>query len=256
MHPVRSGTTTERIFRTGLLAAIVTAFAIAFLWDGHVGYVRKNARALAESLGLTPDQAPTVNPQLTAAEARRIMNEIGEWAPREEILSWLGDPPLRHKNELYYPGPGGHIRFQLKGGRVAKMGWTWGEHSETDLRWQRWIGYFLSAASVVLALHFLRVLTTRVSLTDAGLKLRGRPLVPFDAITALRTGETSAPDSVTLEYVLGGRTRVVRLDSYVMKELSAILDGICERAGFPHPGIPMQAASPEAETVPEEEPHS
>ena len=127
-------------------------------------------------------------------------------------------------------------------------GWAWGEYNETDLRWQRWIGYILSVAGIALILHFVKAATSGVTLTDTGMKLPRLPLVPYDAMTVLRTGGTRDPDSVTLEYVLDGRSRVVRFNSYLLKEFSAILDGICARAGFPHPHAPAQGGTlaPEA----------
>ena len=72
-------------------------------------------------------------------------------------------------------------------------------------------------------------------MTGAGLKTRGRPLIPFEAMTVLRTGEHRDPQAVAVEYSIAGRKGVVRLDSYVVKELPAIVSGICEQAGFPHP---------------------
>ena len=38
MQPISSGTTTERIARSTLLVVLVNGFAVAFLWDGYVGY--------------------------------------------------------------------------------------------------------------------------------------------------------------------------------------------------------------------------
>jgi len=252
VQQIHSGTTTERVVRTALLASIVVGFAIAFLWDGHAGYIRKNARSLVESLGLPPEQAPAVNRQLTASEARRIMDELGAEPPRDEILSWFGDPPLRHEDKMYYVGPGGHLWFRLERGQVREMGWAWGEYNETDLRWQRWIGYILSVAGVALILRFVKAATSGVTLTETGMKLTGRPLIPYDAMTVLRTGGTRDPDSVTLEYVLDGRSRIVRFDSYLVKEFSAILDGICTRAGFPHPRTPVQGGTLEPEASSED----
>ena len=57
MQAIHSGTTTERLVRAVLLVIMLTGFAAWYLWDGHVGYPRANARALIELLG-RQDQPP------------------------------------------------------------------------------------------------------------------------------------------------------------------------------------------------------
>jgi hypothetical protein len=76
----------------------------------------------------------------------------------------------------------------------------------------------------------------RVSVTDAGLRVSGKPLIPFDAITVLRTTDAEKrPDAVAVEYVINGRAGSVKLDSYVVRDLPGVVAALRERAGFPHP---------------------
>ncbi len=235
MREVHSGTTAERILRNAALALLVVVFACWFLWDGYVGYSRENVAALVNSLGLNPTQIPEVNSNLTADEARQLLQEVADGAALEEVGYVLGDPSLEHNDAAYYVGPGGYIVVHLARGRVQQAAWRHGLHTESELRWQRWIGYVMALAGLVSVIHLMRVVTTRVSLTDAGLKVRGRPVIPFEAMTVLSTGKHGDPGAVAIEYSIGGRAGLVRLDSYVVKELPAIVSDICERAGFPHP---------------------
>ncbi len=235
MREVHSGTTAERILRNAGLALLVVVFACWFLWDGYVGYSRENAATLVNSLGLNPTQIPAVNSNLTADEARQLLQEVAEGTALEEVQYVLGDPSLEHNDAAYYVGPGGYIVVHLARGRVQQAGWRHGLHTESELRWQRWIGYVMALAGLVSVIHLIRVVTTRVSLTDAGLKVRGKPVIPFEAMTVLSTGKQGDPGAVAIEYSIGGRAGLIRLDSYVVKELPAIVSDICERAGFPHP---------------------
>jgi hypothetical protein len=238
MREVHSGTTTERILRSAVFAALMIVFAAWYLWDGYVGYSRSNVTAVVRALGLDLEQAFPFDPNLTAAEAGQFLEEVGKGAPVGEMTSRLGDPALEHKGDAYYFGPAGYLMVHVERGRVQEAEWRTAPHSESDLRWQRRIGYVMALVALVAIVHLIRVVTTKVSLTDAGLQVRGKPLIPFKAMTVLRKGEYR--ETVAVEYSLAGRTGVVRLDSYVVKELPAIVSGICERAGFPHPTASAQ----------------
>ena len=76
MHPIISRTTTERIVRATLAALLINGFAIAFLWDGYVGYSRKNVEALVQSLGLDPKQPPVIDEKLTAMAGDQLTREL------------------------------------------------------------------------------------------------------------------------------------------------------------------------------------
>ncbi|UCC31192.1 MAG: hypothetical protein JSU86_02730 [Phycisphaerales bacterium] len=235
MQPIRSGTTTERIVRTTLLVLLTNGFGIAFLWDGYVGYARDNAEQLVGSLGLEPDPFPAITPEVTSAEAHRVIQDVSPGTAAAAVEALLGGPTLEHGDDMYYVGPGGHLRIRLDRGRVAGVKWIDGIHSESELAHQRWIGYGLGALGVLFLLHFIRVVTTRVTLTDEGLKIRGRPLIPFAAMEALRAGGSGKSRRVELGYSLDGRRGLLRLDEYVVRHLPAIVAAICERKAFTNP---------------------
>ena len=85
---------------------------------------------------------------------------------------------------------------------------------------------------LVTIAHFVRVVTTRVSLTEDGLRVGRRPTIPLDAITGFSVSSRGRDDVVNIEYVVEGKSCTVRLDSYVVKETPAIVAAIRERKGF------------------------
>jgi hypothetical protein len=243
MLPIVSGTTVERTVRTGLLTVLITGFAIAYLWDGYVGYGRDNTRELVRSLGMNVDPLPIFDSRLTEDEAGRRIEDIEIGAPSETVRRLFGLPHIEHAGDAYYLGPGGHVRVQMEHGRITEVGWHDGLHTETDQKFQRYIGAVLGVLGLLLIIKLLRVVTTRVSVTDKGLKMRGHPLIPFEAIRALRATKSGKTGQIELEYSLDGRTRRAHLDDYVIKEFGAVVSELCERAGFPNPHASASAAS-------------
>ena len=235
MQVITSGTSTERAVRAILLMVLVGCFTVAYLWDGYVGYARKNATELVRLLGLPTEAAPPTHAQLSAAEGRRLAQQARSGEELSVITSVLGKPGLEHGGDAYFLGPGGWLKVQLAGNRIASVFWTDGPKTEPDQQWQRWIGYALAVGGLAVGVHLALVLGTRLTLSEGGLKIRGRPLIPFDAITALRSGPSVPAGCVEVEYSLEGRSQRLRLDRYVYKRLSEIATEICERKGFPNP---------------------
>jgi hypothetical protein len=214
---------------------LINGFALAFLWDGYVGYAQKNARQLVRSLGLNEAVQPIVNPRLTADEARGLTQRIAKGATFETVTTALGNPPLSHGDDAYYLGPGGNLRVHLERGRVESFEWRDGVYTETDQALQRYLGYVLGVVGIGVIVRLVRVLTTRVSLTEAGIKITGKPTIPWEAITALRAANVKSGRCIELDYSIADRRRRIRLDDYVVKDFDAILAATCERAGLPNP---------------------
>lgn len=232
MQPIHSGTTGGRIARATLLVILINGFAVAYLWDGYAGYARENVRVLVESLGLPTDPLPTIDPELTETEGPDLAGEMTETGTTTAVTARLGEPALRHGNDMYYFGPAGHLRIRTVRDRVTEAAWRGGTHSAADLRWQRLIGFVLAVVGLVTIVHFVRVVTTRASLTEEGLSIGRRPTIPLEAITGFSVSSRDRDDVVNIEYVLDGKSCTVRLDSYVIKETPAIVAAIRERKGF------------------------
>jgi len=235
MQTITSGTSLERVIRTLLLMVLIVGFAVAYLWDGYVGYARRNAEELVTLLGETPAVLPLANPLLTAAEGRRMSQAAIPGDGSSAIPSVLGQPTLRHGNDAYFLGAGGWLKVQRTGDRIVGVAWTDGPQTESDQRWQRWIGYALAVGGLIVAVRVALVLATQLTWSDEGLQIRGQRLVPLDAITALRADPSGRAGCVEIEYSLAGRSQRLRLDVYVYKRLPEIVVAICERKGFLNP---------------------
>ena len=235
MQAITSGTSLERVIRTLLLMVLIAGFAVAYLWDGYVGYARRNAEELVTLLGEMPASLPLANPLLTAAEGRRMSQAAIPGDGSSAIPSVLGQPTLRRGNDAYFLGAGGWLKVQWTGDRIVGVAWTDGPKTESDQRWQRWIGYALAVGGLIVAVRVALVLATQLTLSDEGLQIRGQRLIPLDAITALRADPSGRAGCVEIEYSLAGRSQRLRLDVYVYKRLPEIVVAVCERKGFLNP---------------------
>ncbi len=231
MEPIHSGTTRERLVRAALGAVLVCGYSAWSLWDGYIAYPRENVEAVFQSeLGIQPpDPLPVINPELTSLSVAAY-----EGASLESIEVRLGAPAHRSRDQIYYLAPGGYVSLELRSSRVRVAAWHDGpSHSSTDLMWQKGIGFALAPIGCLLLINLCRAVTLRVTLTDAGLKLRGKPIVPFDAMKGIKPGKNS--ETVVLEYRRDGRDGVAQLDGYVVKEQASIVTAICRRTGFTDP---------------------
>ena len=235
MEPIISGTTLERIVRATLVTVMVCGAAIWFLWDGYVSYSRENARQLLQLMGLDAGQELTVDPELTSARARELAASVRKGSSRDDLKATLGPPSLTHKDQAYYLGPGGHLEVTFERGRVVAVVWVDGVRSEMSQALQRWLGYALAVLGLALLIRFIRVVITRVSLTEAGLLIRGHPEIPFTAMKSLRPERSGKVGLVDLAYEVGGQKGVIRLDDYVIREYDGVLNAICEKTGLPDP---------------------
>lgn len=235
MQNIVSGPSTERLVRTLLLMLLIDGFTLAYLWDGYGGYARQNAAELVRLLGLPVDTAPPIHSTLTASEAQRVTQSVKIGAELSTITSVLGQPGLEHGNDAYFLGPGGWLKVQKSRERIASVAWTDGPKTESDQKWQRWIGYALAACGLLIMIRLVVVASARLVLSDAGLQEGGRTPIPFDAIAAVRADPAGRSGCVEIEHSLDGRLQRVRLDRYVYKRLPEIVAAICERKGFANP---------------------
>jgi hypothetical protein len=232
MPTITSGPSYERLLRAGALMLLVDVFTFLFLWDGFIGYARKNAAELAGLLG--SEQVLTPDSRRTAAWGRESALRLKAGEPLEAVTARLGAPTAVKDDTLYYLGRGGWLQVHIQNGRVQDAAWTTAKHSEADQRWQRWIGYALALVGVAATIHFGLVAATRATVDELGVRLNGRKVVPWEAITGLRpvSGHTGAVD---LEFVANGEPERVRLDDYRYKNLDAVAAVISERKGFENP---------------------
>ncbi len=233
MEPIHSGSTTDRIIRTVLLVILICGWSVWSFWDGFVAWPRENVVVvLTEQIGIeAPDPLPAINPTLSKEKA----SEVALGSTVEEAASLLGGKPFQHADSHFYFGLGGYVRVEIENDRIKSQTWIDGPtHPPGELLMQKVIGVILTPIGLAFLIQLVRVLRTRVSLTDTGLRVGGRTPIPFDAMTGIRIGKRDglSPGVALLEYTLADRRRTIKLDNYVLKEQPAIVAAICERKGF------------------------
>ncbi len=241
MTAIVSPTTTERTLRTIGLLALFGFFSGWFLYDATVGYPHKNLKKAVEVLDPVPDELPPINERVTSKNIAALIPKQGEPTPMSEFVEKIGEPGWKNEagDSAYYFGPGGRLRLGLVGERVVRAEFTEGVHTEMDLSFQKVLGGMLVPLTLVMLLQLVRVVTTRVELSDAGLKVRGRSPIPFDAMQNFDATNYKKKGWLELAYQDGDRTRTVRLDDYVIREFRPIVAEICARCGFDDP-LPQQ----------------
>lgn len=233
MTPINSSTSTERILRSLLLCVLVDTFAIWFLYDGYIGYPRKNAEELAKLLGLPAAQAPGISQELAAQRGRALAESLRAGQSLEKLSGELGAPAVRQIDAAYFVGPGGWLKADLQGEFLASAKWYDGPHTEADQSIQKLLGWLLVLGGLAAMFNLIRVLMTRALLAESGLQVTGRKPIPFEAMTGLRRFASS--DLWVLEYQASGQSWTLRLDPYLYKQAQDIARAIAERKGIPFP---------------------
>jgi hypothetical protein len=238
MTPILSGTSGERLLRNGLLTLLITVFSVWYLYDGFVGYPQENRAELLQLLGLTGSEPPAIDAEVTAKAAQAYLTSLKSAKEPPLPEQHWGPPSLQHERDVYYLGPGGYLRLTVEQGQVTDGSWNKAAHSETDLRWQKYIGIVLSAVALGLIIRFAFIATTRVALAEDGLKLRGRPLIPWESMISLKAVVDHESESVELTYGSDKRSSSVRLNGYTVARLPEIVAEICAQKGFGNPMVP------------------
>ena len=232
MEPIRSWTTLERVIRTAIFAVIITVFAVLCYKDRFWSYPRDNVASLLRNF---PDlQDPTPEPNLDITESTAATLTRGMTV--SEVEQRLGPPAFSDNSQAVYFGEAGMLLIPLQRGKLVGVAvWKSGPHDQMELYFQLIMAIGLTPVALFTLFQLGRVLTTKAELSDAGLKLRGKPLVPFDAMKAMDASHYRKKGWVELSYLLDGRDGHLRLDDYVHREFPAIVREICARNGFESP---------------------
>ncbi|MEE9296112.1 MAG: hypothetical protein V3W34_14295 [Phycisphaerae bacterium] len=248
MTPIVSPTTTDRIVRTVGLTAMFAVFSGWFLYDGFVGYPNENLTKAVESLDPVPEELPPINPAITKAATADFTGDLKRqqlsWA---DITSQLGRPGWESvdQSEIRYFGPGGVLRISLSGDRAQDGRYVPGHNDDIELVWQKLLGAVMLPVALGMILQLIRVLTTKVVLTDQALILRARPPIPFDAMKAIDAGKLRKRGSLDLHYSYNEKQKKVRLDDYVIRDFRPIVAEICNRCNFENP-LPPPKTQPDS----------
>ena len=237
MTDIRSRVTLEQIVRKGILVLMVTGFCVSFAYDGWNRYPRKNAAQIVKTLVPRPESVPAINPAVTRKAATSLEKRAKPF-PLGVVVQQFGKPGWRSKDEAtaYYFGPAGVLTLSTVADTVIDAKYRdAGYKSEFDLLVQKGLAVVLAVLGIPLLVHYVRVLTFTTNLTDAGLKLRGKPLVPFEAMTSIDAERFKEKGWVDIRYTRDGVEGILRLDEYWIRRLPDIMAAICERRGFANP---------------------
>lgn len=249
MTPIVSPTTTERILRTLGLLALFGVFSGWFFYDGTVGWPAANLAKAVEALDPVPDELPAITPGVTAVTTTAWTEDVQTTRPTHaDLLEALGTPGWEREKtrdkprEIRYFGPGGVLVLTLDGDLIVAGSYARGKHDDTEIALQTYLATMLAPVVLGFLFQLGRVLTTKVTLDDEGLTVRGKPVVPFDSMTSLDTSRFRKKGFVDLSYTVSGADKTVRLDEYVIRDFRPIIAAICSRGGFENP-LPAPAAA-------------
>lgn len=246
---VRSGTSVERMARSFALFALVAIFGGMFLYDGFIGYPRKNIETVFRQI--LGKEVPETLPPFTPNADERAAESIQSGAKIESVDQQLGQDYADDGNQRVYFGNGGYLQVEYAAGTVTRAIWTDGpEKSPVDLATQKALGIALGLVALFFFVQFLRVASTRASVTKEGLKLDRGPTIPFQQIMAVKQGAHDGEFEIEWKNPAGDdahNTETIRLDRYKYARLTQIVDAVCLRAGLPHPSR-QQSACMEADS--------
>lgn len=232
------GASTERKLRSVAAALLFAAFAAYFLYDGFVGYPRKNLAALHDTLNPRPASPPPmsqlVHPKLVGVHA--------PGARLESLEAHLGPPGWIGEGEARWFGPAGSLQVRVENGVISEIAWIYGPFKDVYL--QRWIGFALVAVMSGCVVLFVRVLLTRAVVDAGGLSIRGHRHIAYDEILSIVTDQWPTDGTIDLEVRHHGKPFLLRLDSYTYAGLPTLVEHVCGRKGWPVPANMRAANSP------------
>ncbi|MFH0983420.1 MAG: hypothetical protein V2A79_18025 [Planctomycetota bacterium] len=239
MEPITSGSTTERIIRTTLVTLLTLGAAGWCFYDGYVRWPLENLRRLVGDLDPPPEVSsklivPDIDEQAAATVQKGVF--LKELVARFGQPGWRGKNVQQH-NEARFFGPAGQLLVTLDPAeKVTAVSYAPAMYkSKRDLVFQVYMGAVIGFLALLLVFHWLRVIFVKATLTDEGIRLTGRPLVPFDAVTELHAEHYARKGWVDLDYDMDGRKGALRLDDYKIKAFPQVIAEICRRKGYEDP---------------------
>lgn len=238
MSPIVSPTTTERMLRTLGLLGLFSLFSGWFIYDGNIGYPEHNIKKAIESLDPVPDDLPPIHQDVNQESTESwVFDSTAEPRDRAEIIEQFGPAGWENPSgdRMCYFGPGGMLTLKVSGDQVLSGDYQPGDKPDSELMWQKLLGAIMLPVALIMACQLVRVITTRVTLDDNGLKVRGRPVIPFDAMTGIDAAKYRKKGFLDLSYTQSGKNKKVRLDDYVIRDFKAMITEICRRNEFDNP---------------------
>jgi hypothetical protein len=255
------GVTLEQIVRKGILVLMVVGFAIAFAYDGYVRYPQKNLDEALRSLDPPPKARPPIHPGITSEATRGIAD--GEIRRLQDVVDRFGPPGWKRTDGLttehIYFGPAYVMKLTTTSGVITGKEFSESAYKdESAIYMQKVFAAGLMVLAVPIVLHYIWVLAYRVCVTGQGLKVTGRPFIPFERMRSIDASRYKDKGWIDLFYRLDGKERTLRLDEYWIREFKPVMTEICHNTGI---GNPLEdtaadpAEEPETPHTPDTPPH-
>ena len=237
MADIRSRATLEQIIRKGILTLMVVGFAASFAYDGCVRYPRKNVQKAKEALiHPVPNEAVPINNAVNPENTGFVTEKMR----MGEVKERLGEPGWKTTSgsevSYFYFGPAYSLKLTTIADVILSVDRVESKFkSSFDLQVQKILFVVLTIIALPLLYHYARVLTYTAHLTDQGLKLSGKPFVPFNAMVSWDTTDYKKKGWINIGYELKNEEGTFRLDDYWIKSFRPIVNEICARKGFDNP---------------------
>jgi hypothetical protein len=214
-------------------AVLFLGFALYFVYDGVIGYPKKNRAEAAKVLAGKPIEGQVTFDQLgeRPAEEDVARLQVAKPTSRQQVYDVLGQPTFKAGDEEYFISRYGYAKITMRGGIVNR----------DELLWKKWYkskeevtGQFYWALIPALpGLWFLwrlyKAATLRVVVDDAGVQY-DRQRIGWEAMESLR--DYSPKGWIDLYYKDGARQKKLRLDNEKVALFDEIVAAICEKKGY------------------------
>ncbi len=236
MQPIKTVSTRERIVRNAIVTAMVAGFSAWSIYDGYVGYPRKNLEIARQDLPAEVQDQATINPLVTT-ERHGAVKRGASVDDAEKAFgkpTWSGSTDDGYK--AIWIGPAASLAVEYNSMDVIKsVQWKDGQHSETDLVVQKVMGFVLAPIALLMLIRLVWMSTQGATLSDEGLKPSGRTLIPYDEMTGWDTTDYKQKGRIELSYSSGGKDMSYTLDDYKLRAFPTIVSEIADRRGFESP---------------------
>jgi hypothetical protein len=253
---IETGTTNERLARSGIIVLAMIVFAAWFAVDGWYRYPRKTMEIFQKDLKL--ENLPAPNPKLGYPEPIVPRTKYRPGMIKAEVIAELGKPLVirpaaDERNEhWHYVGQFGRLDLEVERdkddarGKVVAANWeqTPADYRQDSIRQQKFFAGACALLSVVGTVWLIGIWRTRVVVDEAGLAY-GRRVIPWEAMTELDSAQYHAKGWLTLLYRAGQSQRKIKLDSFKIDAFDEVIDAICLQKGFINP-IPIDEPIEEA----------
>lgn len=268
---IETGTTNERLARSGILTLALVVFAIWFAVDGWIRYPRKAVESFQTFLKL--DKLPKPHPKLAYKYPKDVLGEYQRGMSKAEVLERLGEPlvirkdPATETDHWHYVGQFGRLHLEVqrtvdpKVGQVVSAHWeeTSADYRYESIQQQKFFAVICAALSVVGLIWLFKVWRTRVVVDEDGLTYDSLS-IPWGDMLDLDADMYHAKGWLYLIYNAGASEKRLKLDSFKIDAYGDVIDEICRRKGFANP-IPIDeifevpAEMPDEEDLDEDEQH-